>query len=81
VSGVDAQVKPVADSAVTALDEARAALASIDSAVQPSSEVRYELTQALEELTDAARALRRLADYVERNPNSIVFGRASGGKQ
>ncbi len=81
VSGVDAQVKPVADSAVGALDEARATLVSIEGAVQPGSDVRYELTQTLEELTEAARAVRRLADYVERNPNSVVFGRTSGGDQ
>jgi paraquat-inducible protein B len=81
VNDVDAQVAPVADSAVGALDEARTTLASIDGAVQPGSDVRHELTQALEELTEAARAIRRLADYVERNPRSLVFGRESGGDQ
>jgi paraquat-inducible protein B len=81
VNDVDAQVVPVADSAVGALDEARTTLASIDGAVQPGSDVRHELTQALEELTEAARAIRRLADYVERNPRSLVFGRESGGDQ
>jgi paraquat-inducible protein B len=78
VGDVDARVGPVADSAVSALDEARAALASIDGAVQPGSDVRYQLTLTLEEVAEAARAIRILADYVERNPSSLVFGRTSG---
>lgn len=78
VNDVDARVDPVADSAVSALDEARAALASIDGAAQPGSDVRYQLTLTLEEVAEAARAIRVLADFVERNPNSLVFGRTSG---
>lgn len=77
---VGAQVDPVAGGAVAALDQARATLATIDGAVQPDSEVRYELARALEEMTEAANAIRRLADYIERNPSSVVFGRASQGE-
>jgi len=31
---------------------------------------------ALGEVTEAARAIRLLADTVQRNPSSLVFGRA-----
>jgi phospholipid/cholesterol/gamma-HCH transport system substrate-binding protein len=79
VSDVDAELKPILASAADSLDRAQSTLANIDSAVQPGSDVRYELTQALTELSAAGRAVRQLADYVERNPNSLVFGRPSGG--
>jgi paraquat-inducible protein B len=75
VVDVDGRVAPVADSAVQALDRARDALAGVDSAVRPGSDERYQLTLALEELTQAARSIRLLADTVQRNPSSLVFGR------
>ena len=75
VVDVDGRVAPVADSAVKALDQARDALAGVDSAVRPGSDERYQLTLALEELTQAARSIRLLADTVQRNPSSLVFGR------
>jgi hypothetical protein len=40
--------------------------------------VRYQLSVTLDELAGAARAIRLLADYIERNPNSVVFGRSQG---
>ena len=78
VTDVDAQLDPLVDSAVHALDQAHRTLSTVESAVEPGADVRDELTQALEELTKAARAISRLADYLERNPSSIVFGRTSG---
>ncbi len=77
VNDVDGQA--LSNSAVGALDQARTTLASVDTAVQPQSDVRYELSVALEELTEAARAIRLLADYMERNPNALVFGRGRAG--
>ena len=76
LADVDGRVGPVADSAVKALDQARDTLAGVDSAVHPGSDERYQLTLALGEVTEAARAIRLLADTVQRNPSSLVFGRA-----
>lgn len=73
---LDARVAPVADSAVKALDQARVTLANLDNAVQPGSDERYQLTVALEEIAEAARSIQLLADTVQRNPSSLVFGRA-----
>ena len=39
------------------------------------SPVMHELTRSLRELSDAARSMRTLADYLERNPDSIIFGK------
>jgi paraquat-inducible protein B len=76
VVNVDGRVAPVADSAVKALDEVRTTLASLDSAVKPGSDERYRLAVALDEVAEAARSIRLLADTVQRNPSSLVFGRA-----
>jgi paraquat-inducible protein B len=72
---VDGRVTPVADSAVKALDQARGTLAAVDSLVQPGSDERYQLALALEDISEAARAIQLLANTVQRNPSSLVFGR------
>lgn len=39
------------------------------------SPVMYELLQALKELSAASRSMSALADYLERHPDSIIFGK------
>jgi paraquat-inducible protein B len=68
-----------AKSAQKALDQAQQTLVSVDGFTNSNSPVRYEMTKALRELSEAARALRVLADYLEHYPNSVVFGRSDGG--
>jgi len=51
-----------------------------DAMVDPESVLRYELENTLRELGRAARSIRALADYLERNPNALVTGRAEKGK-
>lgn len=43
--------------------------------LQPDSNVRYEFEKMLRELSRAARSLRVLTDYLERNPNALLTGR------
>jgi paraquat-inducible protein B len=74
-----AQLDETVGEARGALGQAKGAFTNIDSAVEPDSDVRYQLSVALEEVAGAARAIRLLADYIERNPNSVVFGRDRGG--
>jgi paraquat-inducible protein B len=50
-------------------------LKGADEVLGESSPVRYSLETALDDLSDAAQSIRVLADYLERNPNSLVFGR------
>jgi paraquat-inducible protein B len=53
--------------------------------LSPGSPVNYELVSALKEVAAAARAMRTLANTIERAPNAVVFGRPSaaspGGKE
>ena len=62
----------------TALESAQETMKSVNGVMAPNSPVGYELVQTLRELSEAARALRVLADYLERNPNSVLFGRNEG---
>ena len=47
----------------------------------PNSPVGYTLVQTLQELSDTARSLRVLADYLERYPNAVLFGRNDARKK
>jgi paraquat-inducible protein B len=57
------------------LAAAETTLTSANALVGPQSPVHTELRRALVELTDAARALGLAADQIERQPNSIIFGK------
>ena len=56
------------------LDSARQSL----SIAAEGSPMRYELEKMLSELTAAARSIRLLAEYLERNPDALVRGKPGG---
>jgi len=79
------QVGPAAEdlrkttaSARAALEQAQGTLLAVQTVLGPGSPVDYELTQTLEETGDAARSLRQLTDYLQRNPSSVIRGRYVG---
>jgi paraquat-inducible protein B len=55
-------------------------LGGADDVLADGSEVRVNLATALEELGDAAQSIRALADYLQRNPSSVVFGKGKAPK-
>jgi paraquat-inducible protein B len=65
------------------LEEARRAIASVErlathadtTLVGPNAPAQQELRDALQEVSAAARALRVLADSIERHPESLIRGR------
>jgi paraquat-inducible protein B len=44
--------------------------------IKPGSDVRFEFETMLRELGRAARSIRLLSEYLERNPNSLLTGRS-----
>jgi paraquat-inducible protein B len=50
-------------------------LAALEKTVSTDSPLQQEMQQTLEELSSAARSLRLLADYLERNPEAILRGK------
>jgi paraquat-inducible protein B len=83
----DREVAPLAGalretsaSATRTLEQTQATLKTLRETVGPGSPLGYQLGQTLEDLTEAARALRNLADYLDRNPSALVRGRPEESK-
>ena len=68
VTHLDAQVDALSGSLQAALADAHGVLGE-------DSTVRYDLTNALEEMTKAARSLRVLADELDRHPEALLMGK------
>jgi paraquat-inducible protein B len=60
-----------------ALQQAQATLAASASALQSDSPLQIRMKIALEELAASARALRVLADFLERQPESLLRGKGT----
>jgi paraquat-inducible protein B len=58
-----------------ALGQAERVLTSTNTLIAPGAPLTFELTQALREAAAAARSLRELSEQLQRNPNSLLFGR------
>lgn len=57
------------------MKEAETTMTSVRAVIDPDSPTFYDLTRTLKELSAAARSLRLLANYVERNPRALIFGK------
>ena len=72
---VDAKVDPLSKSAIAAMKAAESAIKSIDDLVGKDSPTVADLDTTLQELSEAARSLRILADYLEQHPDAIIKGK------
>ena len=82
VKNVDAQVtrlgssiEEAAKSANAALVEATKTLNTIEGLTSEDSQMMYQITTTLKELSAAARSIRVWADYLERHPEALVRGK------
>jgi paraquat-inducible protein B len=57
------------------MKRAEAAVTNIGTLTEPDSRVNYELEKSLREVSAAARSLRLLADFIERDPRALIFGK------
>jgi paraquat-inducible protein B len=58
-----------------ALKEAQAAMTNVREVIDPESPTFYDLRKSLQEVSAAARSLRLLTNFIERNPRALIFGR------
>ena len=79
---VDAKTGPLLDSlkgtsdkGSAAMDQARQTLQNVQQFVEPESPLSTQLSGSLQEVSEAARALRLLANLLERNPSVLVRGK------
>jgi len=75
VADADAQIVPLAASIEKAAVAAEATLADARSVLGEDSPLRDDLSEALQEITKAARSLRALTDYLDRHPEAVVVGK------
>ena len=79
LENIDSRVAPLTENIEQMTGTAAAAVAQVDSLMSSLNEStaydRRELYAAIRELTYSARALRNLADYLERNPDAVIFGK------
>jgi paraquat-inducible protein B len=72
-------LRQTAEGALRAVEGMRETLTAAQQLVMPSAPVGYELVKTLREFSETARSLRMLANYLERHPNALVFGRQESG--
>jgi len=58
-----------------AIKQAEGTLKTVDRMFAPNAPLPRELQQALQEMTEATRSLRVLADYLERHPEALLKGK------
>jgi paraquat-inducible protein B len=75
-------VQPTSDKLAQTLDDARKALADFNAAavsaqrfIAAQNGLGEDAGRTLQEFREAAAAVQRLADFLERNPNAIITGR------
>jgi len=65
----------------SAMASAESAISEIDEMVADESDLRYYLDIFLRELSQSARSVRALADYLERNPDALLRGKVNRDNQ
>ena len=77
IGPIQADLNKTTEKLRSALASTQSAIDEIDGMVEEESEVRYYIDLFLREMTLAARSIRALADYLERNPDALVRGKVS----
>jgi phospholipid/cholesterol/gamma-HCH transport system substrate-binding protein len=72
---LDSKVEPLSSSAIGAMDQGKSTLATAEGMISENSNTRQRLDMALQELAEAARSVRVLADYLQQNPDALLKGK------
>jgi ABC-type transporter Mla subunit MlaD len=72
-----ADARPLVANAQRAAENASRLMTTANDAIDPNSPAYRELVATLREFSNSARSIRALTDDLERNPDSILFGKAS----
>jgi paraquat-inducible protein B len=88
VKKLDSELGPIKANLDPTLEEAKKTMTQLDAAthqldrmMNSNSGFRYQLDSTLAQIGSAADALQRLSEFLERNPNSIIFGRRPAKSQ
>jgi paraquat-inducible protein B len=72
---IAANLNPTLEEAKKTMAQLEEATRNLDKMLSANSGFRYQLDSTLSQIGSAADALQRLSEFLERNPNSIIFGR------
>lgn len=80
---IDGQVDPLSREVRVTLEGAQRAMTSVEQTaaaattlIEPGSPLDYDLRQSLRAVSNAADAMRLFADFLERNPSALLYGRS-----
>jgi paraquat-inducible protein B len=73
--GIPVQVGQTLEAARKTMQQAEKTLASIDAKTSENSALMNDVARTLDELSQAARTVRILGDYLEQHPDSIIWGK------
>ncbi len=79
INNVNGQIGPVAKNTQEVLEQVQRSLMTLEEATSSDSPAYNDLTNTLNELTEAARSIRVLAEYLKRNPEALLYGKRDAG--
>lgn len=79
VEPLEQRVADAAERTETSMVQVDETMASLEEVLTPDAPLVVGLVSTMEELEEAARALRRVSELIERDPSVLVRGRATGG--
>jgi paraquat-inducible protein B len=71
VNSLNTQIPPLLSNTNEGVTQAKGTLSAFEALAEPDS----ELSNTMRNVSEAARAIRKLADTLERNPENILYGR------
>jgi paraquat-inducible protein B len=80
VPGLGGDLRETTDRLAVSLEELNSTLRTTRAALDPESPVAVRLEESLREFSATARSLRELLEYLQRNPSSLLRGRAEEGQ-
>ena len=68
----------VAPEMTAALEQAKKSMAAMEKVLSSNSPINQDARRVLDEFAGAARSMRVLADYLERHPEALIYGKGDG---
>ncbi len=65
----------VTPAVIATLEQTEKTLATVEDVLEDESPVQQDLGRVMDELSKALRSIRLLADYLEKNPNALIYGK------
>jgi len=76
---INGQVKTLAGDLANTLQQAAETLSTVRGMIEEGSPLRFQVETTFSELSQAARSIRTLANYLERNPDALLRGKSETG--